>query len=40
MLYNLINALEDTLAEYQIWSALQVLNRISFRALAAALTAF
>lgn len=40
MLYNLINALEDTLAEYQIWSALQVLNRVSFRALTAALMAF
>ncbi len=40
MLYNLINALEDMLAEYQIWSALQVLNRVSFRALAAALVAF
>ncbi|MCB9848461.1 MAG: phospho-N-acetylmuramoyl-pentapeptide-transferase [Phycisphaeraceae bacterium] len=40
MLYNLINALEDNLAEFRIWSVLQVLNRVSFRALAAALAAF
>ncbi len=40
MIYNLLNFLESYLSEYRIWSALQVFNQISFRALAAALTAF